>query len=246
MPPPASDSIDTHDTALDVSASTREAGENEEELAQDTVAAPRVFTPPEWRYAAVTGQRPSASPTADDRWPPVKPVATDDELREKYVWATLGVSGAINATVQSSLAQWQKSSPEEWHGAPGYGKRWVSAYAESAVAETTKYAVARLLRHDPSFTPCRCSGIGPRLRYALTAPFTSRKRDGRRVWSPAIFAGLLAGQMVSRTMWYPPGYGPTAGLESTATGLVSKLATSIWKEFRPRNRNLLKLDSYKP
>jgi hypothetical protein len=155
------------------------------------------------------------------------------------------LEGAIGATATSSSMQWLRYPPE-WTGKTGYVQRWASAYGETAVAETTKYAVARLLHQDPSFTPCHCSGLGPRLRYALTAPFTARKRDGHRVLSPAIFVGLMTGQVVSRTTWYPAGYGVSSGLETTATGLLSKMGLSIWKEFRPRHRSLFNLDALKP
>lgn len=174
-----------------------------------------------------------------------KPVLSNPQLLKKYVWSTLGVEGAIGASSTSGFMQWLEY-PAEWTGKAGYAKRWASAYGETAVAESTKYAVARLLHHDPSFTPCRCTGRGPRLRYALVAPFTARKRDGKRVFSPAIFAGLLTGQVVSRTAWYPEGYGIGNGLETTATGLLSKLGISIWKEFRPRRRSLFNFNALKP
>ena len=209
-------------------------------------AAPELFSAAALaRHLAADQQNQFASASSIDTKPPDKPVATDGELREKYVWSALGLSGAIGATAQASLAQWYHS-PEEWTGASGFGKRWASAYGESAIAEITKYGVAHAFHHDPSFTPCRCTGFGARMGYALKAPFTSRTRDGRRVWSPAIFVGLLAGQMVSRNVWYPPGYGVSDGLETTGTGLLSKIAASMWKEFRPRNFNPLKLSSYKP
>jgi hypothetical protein len=209
-------------------------------------AARELFSPAALARQLSADQRNGLAPApASDPKPPDKPVLSDGELREKYVWATLGVSGAIGATAQASLAQWYHY-PKEWTGASGFGQRWASAYGETAIAETTKYAVAHAFHHDPSFTPCRCTEFGARLRYALRAPFTSRTRDGRRVWSPAIFAGLVAGQMVSRNVWYPPGYGLADGFKTTGTGLVSRVATSIWKEFRPRNFKPFKLDSYKP
>jgi hypothetical protein len=66
------------------------------------------------------------------------------------------------------------------------------------------------------------------------------------VLSPAIFAGLLAGQVVSRTTWYPEGYGIGDGLETTATGLLTQIGISIWKEFRPRHRSLFNFNALKP
>jgi hypothetical protein len=219
--------------------------ENEsEDASPDAPAAPELFSPAALARHLSADQRNASAPSTDPK-PPDKPVATDEELREKYVWAALGVSGAIGATAQAAVAQWY-DYPSEWTGVSGFGKHWASAYGESAIAETTKYAVAHAFHHDPSFTPCRCSGFGARMRYAVRAPFTSRTRDGRRVWSPAIFVGLLAGQMVSRNVWYPPGYGVSDGFKTTGLGLLSKIAASMWKEFRPRNFNPLKLDTYKP
>jgi hypothetical protein len=173
------------------------------------------------------------------------PVLSDPELQKKYVWARLGIEGAIGATSTGGFMQWLQYPPE-WTGKKGYAQRWASAYGETAVAESTKYAVSRLLHHDPSFTPCRCTGVGARLRYALVAPFTARQRDGTRVLSPAIFVGLLTGQVVSRTTWYPEGYGIGDGLETTATGLLTKMGISIWKEFRPRRRSLFNFNALKP
>ena len=184
-------------------------------------------------------------PAATDLDPKEKPVLSDPQLQQKYVWSTIGLDGAIGATISSGLSQLQHSPPE-WTGKRGYGQRWASAYAEAAISDTTKYAVSRLLHHDPSFTPCRCTGLGPRIRYALVAPFTARNRDGKRVLSPAIFAGIVAGDVVSRSTWYPTGYGAGDGLRKAATGLLSKMGVSIWKEFRPRGKNMFKLQLPKP
>ena len=164
----------------------------------------------------------------------IKPVADDDQLLDKYVRSTLGVEGVVQAALMSALEQW-RNSPPEWGQGPGsYGKRIASDYASSAIGDTTKYAVARLFHHDPSFTPCQCTGLGPRLRHALTAPFTARTRDGRRVVSPAIFAGALAGRVIPAATWYPAKHGVFSGLEQTATSVAVKMAIDVWKEFKPR------------
>src|SRR4051812_45271719 len=104
--------------------------------------------------------------------PKPPPVLNDQQLFHKYVVNTLGVPGALSATFASALDQWQ-SDPPEWGGGTGaYAKRWASSFAEAAIGSTTKYAVARALHHDPSFTRCQCTGFGPRLRHALISPFT--------------------------------------------------------------------------
>jgi hypothetical protein len=39
-----------------------------------------------------------------------KPVATDHQMLHKYVWSTLGVEGALSATVGSAIDQWRNST----------------------------------------------------------------------------------------------------------------------------------------
>ena len=104
------------------------------------------------------------------------PVATKRQMLHKYVWSTLGVDGAIHATLTSGLDQWRESPPEWSIDLTGYAQRWASEYAESAIGDTAKYSVARVFHHDPSFTRCECSGLARRLRHALDSPFMARTR----------------------------------------------------------------------
>ena len=163
-----------------------------------------------------------------------KPVATDHQMLHKYVWSTLGVEGALNATVGSAIDQWRNSPPEWGTGSEGFARRWVSDYAESAVGDGAKYAVAHFFHQDPSFTRCECSGFGRRLQHAVDSPFMARKRDGTRVPSAASLAGVLTGHVVSSATWYPAPLGTRDGLRHAGLSLVTKIAVDVFKEFRPR------------
>ena len=176
-----------------------------------------------------------ASPSsAQDVAPTPPPVASKHQLLKKYVWSTLGTDGAIHATLASGLEQW-RGAPPEWGGDwPGYAKRWASEYAESAVGDTTKYAVARLLHHDPSFTRCQCLGLAPRLLHVVSGPFKARTRDGRLVWSAATAAGLVAGHVVPASTWYPEPHGTRDGLRHAAVGVLAKMGVDALREFIPR------------
>ena len=107
-----------------------------------------------------------------------KPVAGPDELFQKYVVSTLGIPGTAHAVFAAGLEQWRDAPPEWGDGAKGFARRWASEYAESAIGDATKYGVARLLHHDPSFTKCTCTGFARRLRHAMASPFTARTRTG--------------------------------------------------------------------
>jgi hypothetical protein len=175
--------------------------------------------------APVTAPMPVVSP---------KPVATDNEMLHKYVWSTIGLDGAIGATLGSGLDQ-LRTSPTEWGaGREGYARRWVSNYAESAIGDGAKYAVAHFFHQDPSFYPCECTGFFRRLHHAVDSPFMGRTRTGRRVLSAASLAGVLAGNVVPAATWYPAPLGTRDGLKHAGTSLLTKIAIDVFKEFRPR------------
>jgi len=166
--------------------------------------------------------------------PEPKPVATDHQMLHKYVWSTLGFDGALSATLSSALDQWKGSPPEWSQDANGYSRRWVSDYAESAIGDGAKYAVAHFFHQDPGFYPCACTGFGRRLHHAVDSPFMARKRDGTRVLSAASLAGVLTGHVVSATTWYPAPLGARDGLKHAGMSLITKIAVDVFNEFRPR------------
>jgi hypothetical protein len=159
------------------------------------------------------------------------PVLNDQQLLRKYVWSTLGPPGVIGATFVSSFEQWRSYPPEWGYGASGFSKRWASQYAAAAIGNTTKYAVARMMHQDPSFTRCQCAGFGRRFRYALTSPFTARTRDGRRVFSVATIAAQVAEHVVPAVTWYPPGRVMSDGVGLAAAGVLSKMGVNVVREF---------------
>jgi hypothetical protein len=175
---------------------------------------------------------PVASAEDDDADAPVTPpVLNDHQLLRKYVWSTLGPPGAVGAAFVGGVEHWQ-GHPTEWGGGvSGFSKRWASQYAAAAIGNTTKYAVARLMHQDPSFTRCQCSGFGRRFRYALTSPFTARTRSGRRVFSVATIAAQTAEHVVPATTWYPPGRVMSDGVVLAATGVLSKMGVNVLREF---------------
>ena len=165
--------------------------------------------------------------------PPAPPVLNDQALLQKYVLSTLGPSGALHATLASGLEQWRRS-PADWdNDGAGYAKRWVSAFAESAIGSTTKYGVAKLLHHDPSFARCRCVGVGVglRLRHALVSPFLARTVDGRSVFSPATVAGIAAENIIPASTWYPAPRGTRDGVAHATSAVLTKMSVDVIREF---------------
>jgi hypothetical protein len=165
---------------------------------------------------------------------PPQPVLDDDALFHKYVITTLGPAGALHATIASSFEQW-RGSPEAWDkDTAGYAKRWASEFAESAIGNTTKYAVAHAFHQDPSFARCQCTGAARRVRHALTSPFMARTRDGRRVFSLATVSGITAENVIPASTWYPAPHGLRDGALHAAAGLMAKAGVNLVREFFPQ------------
>jgi hypothetical protein len=163
-----------------------------------------------------------------------KPVATDDQMLHKYVWSTIGLDGAIAATLSAGFDQWRESPPEWNLDAKGFAQRWASEYAESAIGDGAKYAVAHFFQHDPSYYRCECVGVRRRLHHAIDSPFMARRRDGTRVLSAASLAGFVAGHVISAATWYPAPLGTRDGLKHAGLSLLSKIGMDVFKEFRPQ------------
>jgi hypothetical protein len=197
--------------------------------------APRVRSTPTGPPTRVAPHA-TAAHDAGETVSPATPVASNDQMLHKYIWATLGWDGALNATLSAGVDQ-IRGSPSAWSAdAAGYAKRWASDYGESAIGDTAKYAIARIFHQDPSFTRCECTGLPGRARHAVEGPFTARTRDGRRVFSTASLAGFLGGHVVSAATWYPAPLGTRDGLKHAGISLLSKMAVDAFKEFRPRRK----------
>ena len=106
------------------------------------------------------------------------PVATKRQLLQKYVWSTLGVDGAIHATITSGLDQWRESPPEWPIDSKGYAERWAS---EDAACDLRR----EIRRGASSIRIPRSHGASARIRTAPCSrarfPFMARKKSGRRV-----------------------------------------------------------------
>jgi hypothetical protein len=178
--------------------------------------------------APATGN--GATPAASD------PAHAHRQQRDHYLWGTFGPPGLLGAALSSGFQQ-VRGVPSEWgRSRTGLAKRFAAEYAESAVGDTTKYVLARLFDGDPSFRPCECTGLLPRLRHASLSPFTARKDDGRTVFSIARAAGLTTGHVASAALWYPTHQAASGVAEHVVLDLAAKAGVDIMREFLWRKR----------
>ena len=185
----------------------------------------RACTSPRTRDAREDeGEAPQKESTSSER------PRSHREQRERYLWGTFGPPGLMDSAASSALQQW-RDVPSEWgQSKAAYAKRFVSEYAESAIGDSTKYLIARLFDEDPSFRPCACTGLVPRLRHASVAPFRARKSDGRTGFSFARIAGVTASNVAAST-WYPAPRGVSGVARHIAIDFAGKVGVDLLREF---------------
>ena len=154
------------------------------------------------------------------------------EQRDKYLWATFGPPGMLDATLGATLGQWL-NTPDEWgQTQSAFAKRLATEYTESAINATTKYALARARDEDPSFRRCSCSGFHRRAWHAIISPLIAyRFDDGQPQFSLARTAGTAASSFVSGNTWKPGP--PSAGEQVAHVGvdLLSAMGVNLLREF---------------
>jgi hypothetical protein len=156
---------------------------------------------------------------------------THREQLDHYLWSTFGPPELIGDTLSSGVEQW-RDVPHKWgRSTRAYAKRFGAEYAETAVGNTTKYLLARMLDEDPSFRRCECTGLVPRLRHASLAPLMARKADGRTVFSMARITGVTTGNVVAAIAWSPTPQGAHGIVQHVAADVAGTIGADLLREF---------------
>ena len=149
-----------------------------------------------------------------------------------YVFDTYGPYPIVGAGVAAGINQWTNSPPEWGQGAEGFGKRFGSDFTIAAIDTTARYGLAEAFREDTLYYRCECSGLFPRLRYAVISTFTARRgEDGHRVFSFSALVAPYAGSMTAIYGWYPNRFGAKDAFRMGNYSLLEYMGGNIALEF---------------
>jgi hypothetical protein len=149
-----------------------------------------------------------------------------------YLFDTYGPYPIAIAAASAGIDQIDNSPPEWNGGSAGYGKRLGSDFGIQVVSTSTRYALSEVLRQDPLYYRCECSGVFPRLGYAMVSAFTARTgEDGHRVFSFPALVGPYAGSFVAVYAWYPDRYGPKDAFRIGNYSLLEYMGGNVALEF---------------
>jgi hypothetical protein len=157
---------------------------------------------------------------------------TETKMFHNYLSDAFGPFTMFGVALAAGYDQ-ATNTPSEWkRGTEGYGRRLASEFGISTVSRTTNYALAAALKEDPSYYPCECKGVLPRLGHAVISSFTARRgEDGHRVFSFPALVAPYAGTLAAVYGWYPRRYDARDALRLGNYYLLVTVSGNIAKEF---------------
>ncbi|MGI8746163.1 MAG: hypothetical protein ACR2NN_27000 [Bryobacteraceae bacterium] len=153
-----------------------------------------------------------------------------------YLRTTFGPFALLTTGVGAGVEQLNNSAPEWGQGVQGYGIRYGDVFGRLLVQNTIQYGAATVLREDPNYYRCECSGLFKRTGHALISTFTARRPSGKRTLAISAIVGAYGGGMIS-TFWYPHRYTPLGdGVRIANYGFASTFGINVATEFWPEVR----------
>lgn len=162
--------------------------------------------------------------------PYVRPSKKDQFI--DYFKDTYGIPGMSRSSVRSLYEQ-ARFKPDGWgQDWPGFGQRFASNVAITAINGNTRYAMETIFREDMRYYPCHHCPKMKKLENVLLAEITARHdTDGHRFFTLTPLLSDFPGPIIANSFWYPPGHGPTDGLVAVRTVAATRVAGHLFKEF---------------
>lgn len=164
-----------------------------------------------------------------------RPYAKPDEhaLVADYLHDTYGLPGFARTTVRALYAE-ARGKPTEWGtDAAGFGQRYGSAFAVTAINGTVRYGFENALHEDLRYIACRGCGAKQKLENAFLSEVTARHGDdGHRSFSLTPTISEMSGPIITHTFWYPgKSAGPEQGAVVARTVFVTDVGGHLFREF---------------
>lgn len=126
------------------------------------------------------------------------------QRREIYLRQTLTTPGAYMKRMFAAGIDQARGAPPEWGGGwGGYGTRFASREGQFITANSLAALGNAVLKYEPRYDQCKCSGLWPRSRHAVIRNFLTYNRSEQELrpqW--ALYGGAFGGGLVS-TAWKP-------------------------------------------
>jgi len=157
---------------------------------------------------------------------------TNKEQFIGYLKDSYGLYALAGAGVRSGYGQ-LRGKPDGWgQDWPGYGQRFGSAMAVSAINGNVRYALETVFHEDMRYIPCHGCRVKKKIANALLAEITARHdSDGHRFFTLTPVIADFSGPLVAHTFWFPAPSGPLDGLVATRLVVVTRIGGHLLQEF---------------
>jgi hypothetical protein len=156
------------------------------------------------------------------------------QRRKLYLRQTFTTPGIYAKTVLFSLGDQIDNSPPDWGGGiGGYARRIASRHGQFVIQNMFSAAGNALLKYEPRYDRCRCTGFWPRTWHALARNFfTYNHSETEMRPQVASYGAAFAAGVVSST-WKPKHEVWAEGYRSVITQAGFGLLTNWVGEFAP-------------
>jgi hypothetical protein len=161
--------------------------------------------------------------------PYVRPTAREqfiDYLNDSY-----GLPALARTTARAAYAQ-GRGKPEAWgQDWPGFGQRFGSAAAVTAIDGNVRYGMEVLFHEDMRYIPCHGCSVKRKIENALLAEVTARHdSDGHRFFTLTPTITDMTGPIIANAYWVP---GKTAinGFVGSRLIFATRIGGHLFTEF---------------
>jgi hypothetical protein len=169
------------------------------------------------RLAIVNG-RPYDRPSHKDQF--------QDYVRDSYGWPAFARSSIRSLYGQS------RGKPDGWgQDWPGYGQRFGSAVAVTAINGNVRYGMETLFHEDMRYIPCHGCGVKRKVENALLAEITARHdENGHRFFTLTPVISDFSGPLIANAAWYPR-HDPMDGVIASRVVFATRIGGHLFTEF---------------
>jgi hypothetical protein len=158
---------------------------------------------------------------------------TRKELFHDYLESIYGPWGVTSTTVRALYSE-ARGKPVGWGtDAVGFGQRYGSAEAVTAINASVRYGMENIFREDLRYIPCHGCTVKHKIENALLAEITARhERDGHRFFTLTPVVADFSGPIITHTLWYPgSASGPLSGAVAARTVFATRIGLHVFQEF---------------
>jgi hypothetical protein len=145
---------------------------------------------------------------------------TAEQRRQIYLQQTFTVPSDYFKRMFSAAVDQMRDSPSQWpEGWEGYGERFASREGQFIAANSLAAIGDSLLKYEPRYDQCKCSGFVHRTRHAILRNFLTYDQSERQLrpqW--ALYGGAFGGGLIS-TAWKPR---PQSLLRNAGFGMLGQ------------------------